>query len=353
MKNRVHDAPVKIIQILPVDNNSSNQPLKPADFSFFKKLIQACRQTVTRTTAIPSPKDLAQEQEAEPRPADHASMGKPGGEIFNAVVETSSEVPVQRSDTMSGMPPGLEWPDRAPAIVVRDIIVIRDQPPPPPPVEVTPVEPIHTEAGDMDLPAQPSDVRHRLEAVKARIAGRWHRGKERIALLRTALMAKIFSVAQAVRQSLATVRPAFKRRWDAASHGVVRRTRHLERRVHKMTTRAALLEAKNDAKKDETESVARELTHELEITKSTLLAQQQALENVTVQLNAVQKELARHKHLLGGLMTQVEAVDLKIVRTLHSTAPRKSKSNADAGQARRASAKKESPAVERSREQRV
>ena len=50
MKNRVHDAPVKMIQILPVDNHSSRQPLKPADFSFLKRNVQAFRETITKAT---------------------------------------------------------------------------------------------------------------------------------------------------------------------------------------------------------------------------------------------------------------------------------------------------------------
>jgi hypothetical protein len=346
MKNRVHDAPVKIIQILPVDNNSSNQPLKPSDFSFFKKLVDALRQTVVRATAAPQPKEVGQEHS----PTDQTAIVASSEEVRSGPMYEQSEVPVQRSDTLSGMPPGPEWPDRAPGIVVRDIVAIQHQPSP---VDVTPPEPIEMDPVEMD-PATPSPgVRQRLEAAKAMIAGRWCREKEQIALFRAAVLAKVYPAAETVWQSLVTAPGAYLRKWGTAPRGIMRRTRHLERRVRKITTQASVLEAKNDDKKEDTENAARELTHELEVTKSTLLAQQQALENVTVQLNAVQKELGRHKHMLAGLMTQVEAVDLKIVRTLHPPASRKSKSSADPSQPRRASTKKSGLTVERSREQRV
>ena len=359
MKNRVHDAPVKMIQILPVDNHSSHQPLKPADFSFLKRIVQAFRETITKATEFgrrqdPTPAEALHETavpDQAPAPREEESRepqaaGPAVEQCEHPVRADQPALPVQRSDTIGPSAFSHGWDDRAPDIVVSDIVAIQDS--------SVPDEPPALESSAADAstsdPQDPQEVQRRFETMRMRIAGQWRREKEQIASARTAVLAAWRPRVEAVRRSLLEARVAILHRWGTIMHAMTRRGRQIDRRLRKMAAHSAAAADRRGAHAGGNQSAAREVTHELEVTKATLLAQQQALENVTVQLNAVQKELARHKSMLAGLMTQVEAVDLKIARAIHPPGARKPKSTMEGAQ-KRVPAKMPALAVER--EQRV
>ena len=326
MKNRLHDAPVKIIQILPVDNkDTSKQPLKPADFSFFKRMTQACREAAGWVLRGGSP--IAEERQPE-------------RESHQAGTAVNEPAPLLESPNSAVRPSDVQQPEMphsmvdlsAPAcrtnIVVRDLALLPEIDREP----TEPSEPINNPHFSL------TDLRHRLESTKTAIAGQWRREKEQIAAVKVLTIQRLVSSTEAARLSLSVARLRLSRSGTTMP-------RLLTGKISQMTktTRRNKRKAGQEA--------GQELSHEIEVTKATLLAQQQALENVTVQLNAVQKELARHKSMLAGLMTQVEAIDLKIVQTIQTPAYRKPRLNADPGHPRRPLGKKHGLSVERSREQ--
>ncbi len=347
MKNRVPD-PVKMIQLLPVDNELSKQPLIPRpDFSaFIKRLIRAFRQaaawmmkTVHQLTESITQRNRALDQVTTPMIEEHQGQRHPGP------AQESARSPLQRTDTDSVMPAPMRA-DRPPDIVVKDLVVLQPQPSLPLTTDTASLIADHI---DEDVTtAQLVDVRRRLETVKAAIVAQWLREKEQIASIMTPMLAKVPAHLERTQQSLRAARTEFPHRLRAVTRFVRQRTGQTFTRLQALADqRQERGEAQSTAARD----LAQDLTHELEVTKATLLAQQQALENVAVQLTAVQKELARHKNLLAGLMSQVEALDLKIVGAAQTPTPRKSKVTTEAGQPKQASAK-DLP-VERSREQRV
>ena len=312
MKNRIHDAPVKIIQILPVDNDTSKQPLKPADFSFFKRMTQSCREAAARV--LKGGSSIAEEEQPE-RVLDHAGTELPNCAVPPLAVQTpdiprsaDSSAPVGRTN-----------------IVVSDLALLSE-------IDLDPAE--HQE------PVQLShfsftDLRQRLMSTKTALEAQWRREKERIAAIKAVAIQRLACSTEAARLSLSVARLRL------TSTGTTM-PRLLTGKISQMTktTRRNKRKAGQEA--------GQQLSHEIEVTKATLLAQQQALENVTVQLNAVQKELARHKSMLAGLMTQVETIDLKIVQTIQAPAYRKPRLNVDPSHPTRPLAKKNGLSIERS-----
>ncbi len=347
MKNRVPD-PVKMIQLLPVDNELSKRPLMPRpDFSaFIKRLIQAFRQAAARM--MKTIHQLTESIQQRNRDLDQLTtpmIEEDQGQLHPGPAQESARSPLQRTDTDSMLAP--VWADRPQDIVVKDLVVL--QPQPSLPITTDPANLIADHIDENVTTAQLVDVRRRFETVKAAIVAQWLREKEQIASIMTPMLAKVPPRLERTQQSLRAVRTEFPERWRAV-------TRFVRQRAGQTFTRLQALsdqrQERGEAQSTAARDLAQDLTHELEVTKATLLAQQQALENVAVQLTAVQKELARHKNLLAGLMSQVEALDLKIVGAAQTPTPRKSKVTTEAGQPKQASAKKDLT-VERSREQRV
>lgn len=346
MKNRVPD-PVKMIQLLPVDNGLSKQPLiPPPDFSaFIKKLIQAFRQPAAWMMKTGHQlKSILQRNRALDQLTTPVEEDR--GQAHTGPAQESSTSPLQWTDT-DPVRPAPVWADRPPDIVVNDLVVLQRQPSLP--ITTDPANLIADHIDDDARTPRLVDVRRRVETVKAAIVAQWLREKEQIGSIMTPTRAKLPLYLERMQQSFRAARIEFLHQCGAIARFV---RKYAGRMFTRLQAVADQREEKGQTQWTAARDLAQNLTHELEVTKATLLAQQQALENVAVQLSAVQKELARHKNLLAGLMSQVDALDLKIVGAAQTPAPRKSKATTEAGQPKRASTKKDLT-DERSREQRV
>lgn len=292
MKSRDYDTPVKIIQILPVDNKLSKQPLKPQrplDFSSMgRPVVEVSRQAAAwmKAASIRVREEIERHVSTTgPIPMTSSGAGSEETASSGAQLKTVEAV---RQPAM---------PERLPNIVVCDLV----------PIDVFPPT-CEFEPDPVERAIQPAGEAHhrRILHQKAGLVERWLYERDEIDVVRTAALERVRSFGDAVRQTLVGARRGLLKTWPALAA--------IFSRPKPQTVEIAAL--------DPDRTVVQELTHELIVTKTTLLAQHHALENVSVQLSAVQKELARHKHLLSGLVTQVEAVDLKIVRTTQVTARR-------------------------------
>jgi hypothetical protein len=312
MRNRLDENPVKIIQLLPVDNEPAKRPIRRLNpVRFFRRLRIACLRMVNRLTE--GMRGLMERQR-------------------RFVTDVAGRIDALTSGTRPnkrlGPPPGSPCAKK-PGETDGQPTSVHGRAVEPDAVAFAPSEQAAEEG--LPSPASPCPPARldRLDAAKAAVSSGLSYRLDRFNAAKASTVAALRSWKNAAVQKMVGTR--------------VRLADHTGRAVRTIDS---------NLRSFCTPPWTRHMRKELDVTRAALLAQQQALENTTTQVHAMQKELAAQKHVLTDLVKQIQGLEAKIAQLAQPPTPQKPRESSEPASPRRVLAKK-SAAAERSREHRL